>query len=62
MEQKKKGKIYLVKEKWWNHLDSNPHSFYCIKKIVSFIIPGNCLFYVSVINIFCTALYNLVNF
>ena len=21
----KKGKIYLVEEMWWNHLDSTPH-------------------------------------
>ena len=24
-----KGKIYLVEEMWWNHLDSNPHWLCC---------------------------------
>ena len=30
----KKGKIYLVKEMWWNHLDSTLYSYYSIQKIV----------------------------
>ena len=37
----KKGKIYLVGEMWWNHLDSSLHSFYFIIKSASLIIRFN---------------------
>ena len=40
-----KKRMYFVREIWWNHLDSIPHSFYYIEMSASFIITFNLYIY-----------------
>ena len=62
-EKRKDIYIYMIKEIWWNHLDSTPYSFYFISKSVSFIINFNL--YICDKQILRNSLhcvYRLVNF